>query len=120
MNPKNTRARATGAESAYPAHGQQLAIKQRQGVGYMWPICRLILVTLLTLILLHRQYTSAHRLIAKALSSLTDPEKTQMQEWIEKPESHERVAVGETTGRTAQKIEEFFRDVEGGVRGNTQ
>lgn len=40
-----------------------------------------------------------------------DKAKSQLEAWLEQPERHEQVAVGQDTSRTASKIEDFFGDI---------
>ena len=46
------------------------------------------------------------------LARLPDKAKTQLDIWLEEPERHEQVAVGEETQGAVKKIEEFFEDIE--------
>lgn len=40
-----------------------------------------------------------------------DKAKSQLEAWLEQPERHEQMAVGQDASRTASKIENFFEDI---------
>lgn len=41
-----------------------------------------------------------------------------MKEWFKTPESHEQLAVGETTSRSISKTKDFLKEMEKKVNGN--
>lgn len=57
------------------------------------------------------------RLTAEALSSLANQSKTQLDAWLEEPQSHERLAVGKDTSRASKQMICFFKDVDINVKG---
>lgn len=120
MSSIRTCARGSGAGPDYPAHGHQLASKKHKEKSSLSPKCCLVSVALLTLMMACRLRTSAPRLNAGILSHLADQAKSQLDSWREEPQSHEQVAVGEYTLRAAEKVEEFFQDVEENVKGDTK
>ncbi|KAK3170051.1 hypothetical protein OEA41_009436 [Lepraria neglecta] len=50
-------------------------------------------------------------LTAGTLSSLTDAPKTQLQDWLEKPQTHEQLAVEGQTSRSLPEMEKFLGDI---------
>ena len=65
-----------------------------------------------------RPATSQSYLTADTLSRLEEQGRSQLDTWLEEPQSHEQLAVGKRTGRTANQIAESFEDIETNVRGN--
>ena len=69
--------------------------------------------------MLSRNNDQPQRLTAAVLSSLTDTPKMQLQDWLEKPQTHEQFgAQGKSAPRKAE-MEAFLQDVEEKVTGNT-
>ena len=74
---------------------------------------------LLTTAMLCRNNDQPQRLTAAALSSLEDPPKTQLQDWVEKPQTHERLDVQGNPTQRATEMEAFLQDIEEKMAGNT-
>ncbi|KAK0508224.1 hypothetical protein JMJ35_009308 [Cladonia borealis] len=61
----------------------------------------------------------AQRLTAAALSSLTDTPKTQLQDWLEKPQTHEQSGAQEKSAPRVAEMQAFLQDIEEKMAGNT-
>ena len=69
--------------------------------------------------MLCRNNDQPQRLTAAALSSLTEAPKIQLQDWLEKPQTHEHFsAQGKSAPRNAE-MEAFLQDIEEKMGGNT-
>ena len=62
--------------------------------------------------MLHDRNTKPPSLTGATLARLTDPPKSQLYTWAEKPETHEQLAVGEETSRSLKKTKKFLKDIE--------
>lgn len=69
--------------------------------------------------MLCRDNNQPQRLTADALSSLIDTPKTQLKDWLEKPQTHERVGVQGKSAQHAAEMEAFLQDIEKKMTGNT-
>ena len=69
--------------------------------------------------MLYRNNNQPQRLTADALSSLIDTPKTQLQDWLEKPQTHERLGAQGKSAQHAAEMEAFLQDVEEKIAGNT-
>lgn len=58
------------------------------------------------------------RLTADALSSLVDVPKTQLQDWLEKPHTHERLGAQGNSAQRAAEMEAFLHDIDEKMTGN--
>ncbi len=72
---------------------------------------------LLTIVLHDRNNTKPPRLTGATLTRLKDPPKSQCSTWLEKPETHEQLAVGQETSRSMKKTKRFLKDVEKSIMG---
>lgn len=54
---------------------------------------------------------------AVIIAKLTDPPQSSLESWLERPEEHERVAVGEKVERGEAEKQRFLNDVEKKVDG---
>ena len=62
--------------------------------------------------MLCRNNDQPQRLTADALSSLTNTPKTQLQDWLEKPQTHERFAAQGKSVQRAAEMKLFLQDIE--------
>ena len=69
--------------------------------------------------MLCRNNNQPQRLTADALPSLIDTPKTQLQDWLEKPQTHERFGVQGKSVQRAAEMEAFLHDFEQKMTGNT-
>ena len=69
--------------------------------------------------MLCRNNDQTQPLTADALSSLTDTPKTQLQDWLEKPQTHEGFGVKGKSAQRAAEMEAFLQDIEKKMTGNT-
>ncbi len=74
---------------------------------------------ILTTALLCRNNDQPQRLTAGALSSLIDAPKTQLQDWLEKPQTHEQLGAQGRSAQGAAEMEAFLQDVEEKMAGST-
>ena len=74
---------------------------------------------ILTSALLCRNNDQPQRLTAGALSSLADAPKMQLQDWLEKPQTHEQLGVQGKSAKRAAETEAFLQDIEEKMAGNT-
>lgn len=49
---------------------------------------------------------------ARAMASTVEVEKAQLQEWLQQPQTHEQLALGETTSRSVAQTSVFLEDIE--------
>ena len=69
--------------------------------------------------MLCRNNDRPQRITAAALFSLTDAPKMQLQDWLEKPQTHEQFgAQGKSAPRKAE-MEAFLQDIDEKMGGNT-
>ena len=69
--------------------------------------------------MLCRNNNQPQHLTADALSSLTGTPKTQLQDWLEKPQTHERLGAQGKSAQHAAEMEAFLQDIEKKMTGNT-
>ena len=79
----------------------------------------LLAKAILTTAMLCRNNDQPQRLTTSALSSLTDKPKMQLQDWLEKPQTHERLGAQGNPAQRAAAIEAFLQDIEEKMAGNT-
>ena len=70
--------------------------------------------------MLCRNNDQPQRLTAAALSSLTDTPKMRLQDWLEKPQTHERLGAQGNPAQRAAEMEAFLQDNEQKMAGNTR
>lgn len=110
--------RSTAGEtspSVNPRYYKQSISTQQGDKSLVFLTCLLLSLFLLTGLGFHRSGVSNPNLTTAALSSLTNQSRSQLDTWREEPQSHERLAMGEDTLRAAEKVENFFKDVENSV-----
>lgn len=67
-----------------------------------------------------RNNTQPPSLTGATLARLTDPPKSQFYTWIEKPETHEQLAVGQKTSRSMKKTKKFLKDIETSIKSDAK
>ena len=64
--------------------------------------------------------TQSPSLTSANLARLADPPKSQFYTWVEKPDTHEQLAVGEETSRSLKKTKKFLKDIEKSIESDAK
>jgi len=62
--------------------------------------------------------TSSPHLTTDVLSRFEEHKRSQLDEWLKDPQSHEQLALGQKTSRASQQITTFLNDIETKVEGD--